>query len=385
MTNNQELYKQMQSGGPVIAQQGYNATVYVVGYEEARQVLGDNKRFVNDYSNTLPPDQRASRGANIGSLLYDNMLGTDYDDHKRLRALVSKAFTNRHIQALEPRIREIAEQLVNDFLDTGEVDLVEAYAFPLPIIVICELLGVPVEDRDNFRRWSHAFIGIRDEEAYNGQPLAEFVEYIAQMISARRANPRDDLISGLVHAEEDGQRLSEQELFSMIALLIVAGHETTVGLIANGMLALLQHPDQAALLRRDPELIDNAIEEFLRYDGPVEMAVTRYAAEDCEVGGVLIKRGTPVLVILAAADRDPEIFEAADSLDVTRQSNKHMGFGYGVHYCVGAPLARLEARIAFDTLLKHIPNLQLSVPAVQLKYTDSPVVHGLVRLPVEWR
>ena len=281
--------------------------MYVLGYQEAKQILGDHKRFVKDYQNTLPPEQRVKTkaGMDMFSLLYDNMLSADQPDHTRLRALVSKAFTNKHIQALAPRIQEIADQLIDDFVANGETDLIESYAFPLPIIVICELLGIPADDRDKFRIWSHAFLGIPDDQHSYFQLLLDFVDYIRQTIEDRRTNPRDDLISALVHAEEKGDRLTEQELYSMIALLIVAGHETTVNLIGNGMAALLQNRKQMALLQQDETLIETTIEEFLRYAGPVEMATTRYAAEDVQIGDTFIKRGTAVVVILAAANRDP--------------------------------------------------------------------------------
>ncbi len=388
MTNIYDRYDQFRDSGSIITQQGLQSTtVYVIGHQEAKQILGDQKRFVKDFRNTLPPEQRpqVEPSTDMFSLIYNNMLNTDRPDHTRLRALVSQAFTNRHIQSLAPRIQEIADQLIDGFEARDEIDLIEAYAFPLPIIVICELLDIPLADRDKFRKWSHAFLGIADDQTSYVQSLYEFVQYIGEMITLRREQPHDDLISGLVHAEENGERLSEQELYSMIALLIVAGHETTVNLIGNGMLALLLHPAQAALLRREPKLIESAIEEFLRYAGPVEMATQRYAAEDVEIGGTLIRRETAVVVILAAANRDPAQFQNAPALDIRREPNKHMGFGYGVHYCLGAPLARLEARIAFNTLLKRLPTLRLSVPAAQLQYNESTIVRGLVQLPVSWQ
>ena len=378
-----EQYAEVHPYGPVIMQ---GRTAYVVGHEEAKLVLSDHKRFIKDYRNLLPPEERlpVNMAPGMFELLYDNMLSADRPDHTRLRALVSKAFTQRRVQALTPRIQEIADELIDGFAAVGSVDLIEAYAFPLPIIVICELLGVPTSDRDKFRRWSHAFIGIADDESAYMQSLTEFVQYIGQMIANRRDQPQDDLISGLVHAEEAGERLSEQELYSMIALLIVAGHETTVNLIGNGMLSLLQHPDQAALLRRDPALIDGAIEELLRYAGPVEMATERYAAEDVTLGGTFLPRGTNIIVILAAANRDPQSYDQANRLDVTRTGNHHAAFGYGIHYCLGAPLARLEARIAFNTLLARLPTMQLAVPAGELQYSQGGIVRGLTRLLVRW-
>jgi cytochrome P450 len=329
--------------------------------------------------------QPPAAGLDLFSLLYDNMLSADGDNHRRLRGLVSRAFTRRNVESMAPRIQEIAGELIDDFAPSGQVDLIEAYAFPLPIIVICELLGIPPRDRLQFRRWSHAFIGIDyDENTHFGQ-LVEFVRYITGLIDDRRAQPRDDLISALVQAEEDGQSLTQQELTSMIALLIVAGHETTVNLIGNGTAALLQHPDQTAVLRRDPALIAGAIDEFLRYAGPVEFATQRFAAEDVLISGTLIRRGTPVTVILAAANRDPQPFARPDALRVLRDAHQHLGFGYGVHYCIGAPLARLEAKIAFNTLLERLPTLQLAIPAADLVYTEGAVVRGLVRLPVKWK
>lgn len=305
MKNSYDKYNQYREQGPVIVQDGFNgATAYVIGHEEAKEVLGDQKRFVKDPNSLLPASQRHRNNgsSDVFQLVYDNMLGTDPPDHTRLRALISKAFTNKRVQALAPRIQELADQLIDGFESKGRVDLIDAFAFPLPIIVICELLGVPTEDRDKFRTWSHAFLGVADDHSSYTQLISDFVQYIGEMIALRREEPRDDLISALVHAEEEGNQLNEQELYSMIALLIVAGHETTVNLIGNGMAALLQHPEQADLLRREPERIDAAIEEFIRYEGPVEMATTRYAAEDVTIGGTFLKRGTPITVILAAAD-----------------------------------------------------------------------------------
>ncbi|MEM7798918.1 MAG: cytochrome P450 [Chloroflexota bacterium] len=384
MNTQQARYDELLSYGPLISQAG---TVYVLGYQEARQILGDHKRFVKDALNTVPATQRpprSSQGGDMLSMIYDNMLGTDAPDHTRLRALVSRSFTARQIQTLAPRIQQIVDGLIDGFEHKQEVELIEAYAFPLPIIVICELLGAPIEDRDKFRVWSHAFLGIASDQLAYIQSLQEFVSYIGQMIAERRKSPKDDLISRLVHAEENGQQLSEQELYSMIALLIVAGHETTVNLIGNGMYALLQDRDQLEKLKANPDLVDRAIEEFLRFDGPVEMATTRYAAEDVQIGDTLIRRGSAVVVILGATGRDVTVFDEPAKLDISRESNHHLGFSYGVHYCVGAPLARLEARIAFTTLLKRIPNIRLAVSPASIYYNESAIVRGVAELPVEW-
>ncbi|MGD2078274.1 MAG: cytochrome P450 [Chloroflexota bacterium] len=382
-----ETYARMRAENPVLLQRGLQTPVwFVTGYDEAKQVLADHKRFVSDYRNTLPAKAQAGRTGtpDLFDLLYTNLLSTDKPDHTRLRAIVSKAFTNRRIQALAPRIQQIADELIDGFQDRGRMDLIDAYAFPLPIIVICELLGVPTADRDKFRVWSNTFLGIGGDEFVTMQRLTDFVQYIGRMVAQRRQEPQDDLISGLVHAEDEGQRLSEQELYGMIALLIVAGHETTVNLISNGLLALMQQPGQMARLRQQPELVETAVEEFLRYDGAVERSTTRYAAEDVQISGQLIKRGTPIIVVLGAANRDPGQFGEADQLDITRQNNKHLGFGYGIHYCLGAPLARLEGKIAINTLLQRLPDLRLATPVSALRYRSSPVVRGLESLPVIW-
>lgn len=380
-----ETYDQMREENPVRLHQGLQIPIwFVTGYEEAKLVLADHKRFVKEYRSTLTPAELAKLEPEpeMFKLLNYHMLNLDEPDHTRLRSLVSKAFTNRRILEMEPRIQQIADDLIDEFKDKNEIDLIDAYAFPLPIVVICEMLGVPAADRDKFRLWSNALIEIGNSEATFMQLMADFIQYIGNMLADRRQNPRDDLISALVHAEEAGDHLSEAELYSMIVLLIVAGHETTVNLIANGMLALLRNPAQMALLQQEPELIETAVEEFLRYDGAVERATIRYAAEDVEIGGQLIKRSTPVIVVVGAANRDPRYFEDANSLDITRADNKHIDFGYGIHYCLGAPLARLEGRIAINTLIQRIPTLRLAVPASELEYRTSTIVRGPVKLPV---
>jgi len=237
MVSGYDKYRGIHQQGAMVGQNGMHGRVlYVLTYAEAKQVLGDHKRFVKELRNTIPEAERPSReqSTDMFSLLYDNMLSTDAPDHTRLRALVSKAFTHRRVQALEPRIQEIADDLIDQFEAAGTADLIENFAFPLPIIVICELLGIPSEDRERFRAWSHAFLGIADSEYAYVELLTGFVGYIGRLIAARRADPRDDLISALVHATEDGQSLTEQELYSMIALLIVAGAETTVNFIGDG-------------------------------------------------------------------------------------------------------------------------------------------------------
>lgn len=377
-----DTYAQMREESPILAINGSQSRIWwVTGFEEAKYILSNHRQFVKDYRNTLTEAeiQQLQPEPELFQLLTYNLLGTDAHDHTRLRALVSKAFTHQRVMALQPRIQQITDNLIDAFPEDGKIDLIDSFAFPLPIIVICELLGVPIEDRDQFRSWSNTFV----EGSYTyTQEMTEFFQYIAQLVAQRRDKPEDDLISALVQAEENDEQLNEREIYSMIALLIVAGHETTVNLIANGMLALLLHPDQMRHLQASPDLIETAIEEFLRYDSPIEQATPRYAVEDIEFGGQLIKRGETVMVVLGAANRDPQQFADPNNLNTTLQDSKHLGFGYGVHFCLGAPLARLEGRIAINTLIQRIPHIQLDIPVSELTYRNSPILRGLLHLPV---
>jgi cytochrome P450 len=289
------------------------------------------------------------------------------------------------IAGLRPRIHQIADDLLDGVTAQGKMDLVEDFAFPLPITVIAEMLGVPSADRDRFRVWSNA--AVQGSPAVQPDPevtakLLEFAGYLRELRTAKLRRPGDDLVSALVQAEAEGDALSESELLSMLFLLIVAGHETTVNLIGNGMLALFEHPEQLARLRAEPALIKPAIEEMLRYYGPVEMSLTRYAREDVELGGQTIRRGEQVTVLLAATDRDPALVADPDRFEVGREPTRHLAFGTGIHACLGAPLARLEGQIAFTTLLRELPELRLAVPREELTWADSALLRGLSRLPV---
>jgi cytochrome P450 len=299
--------------------------------------------------------------------------------------LIGKAFTPRLIEGLRPRIQRLADELLDAMAPRGEADLMDAYAFPIPITVIAELLGVPAADRDRFRAWSGAFISAppTDESVERlASDVESYVEYFRTLFKERRRQPEDDLISALVQLEEDGDRLSERELFSMASIILIAGHETTVNLIGNGTLALLQHPDQLNRLRHEPELIGPAIEELLRHSGPVESSTERYAAEDIDLGGVMIPRGDMVYAMLGSANRDAARFADADELDLTRDARQHVAFGHGIHYCVGAPLARLEGQIAIGTLIRRLPELRLAVAPEELRWRPGIVMRGLAHLPV---
>ncbi|MGH3105875.1 MAG: cytochrome P450 family protein [Rubrobacteraceae bacterium] len=361
----------------------------ITRYEDVLAVLKDH-RFVKDWRGALTPEQLAQVPPipEVMKPLSQNMLDTDPPDHERLRALVSKAFTPRLIERLRPRVQAISDGLLDAVQDRGEMDLIDDYAFPLPITVIAELLGVPAEDRNNFREWSDAAVSGNASQEYMEEILIPhmqaFTDYLRALFEEKRANPGDDLVSALVRAEEAGDRLSEDELLGMVFLLLVAGHETTVNLIGNGVLALLQHPDQLRKLKEDPSLIKPAVEELLRYDGPVETSTERFAREDVEIGGQVIPRGEMVLVVLAAADHDPERFSDPDELDITRTDNRHLAFGKGIHHCLGAPLARMEGQIAISTLLRRMPNLRLKGAPESLSWRPGMILRGLRGLPVEF-
>jgi cytochrome P450 len=319
-----------------------------------------------------------------------SMLVSDPPKHTRLRSLVNKAFTPRAVNALAPRIEAIVDELLDTIEASGdaEIELIARFAYPLPITVIAEMLGVDKEHRDLFRKTGqqvamllgpHADQHVVTQAAEDRQKLFQYFE---DLIARRRASPQDDLISALIAAEDAGDRLSHAELLSMLFLLLVGGHETTVNLITNGMLAMLRNPDQLALFAAEASIADTAIEELLRYDPPVHYT-GRIAAQDMEFGGRDIRRGEPVRLILAAANRDPAAFADPDRLDLQRDPNPHLSFGWGTHFCLGAPLARLEARIALPALIRRLPSLRLT--RVPLRYRSGAVLRGLEELPLTLR
>jgi cytochrome P450 len=345
---------------------------------------------VKDWRAAMTPEQLAQIRPipEVMKPLSRNMLDTDPPDHTRLRSLVSKAFTPRLIERMRPRVQAIADELLDAVEDKGEMDLIDDYAFPLPITVIAELLGAPAEDRDSFREWSDAAVSGDASQEYLEKVLIPhmqaFTDYLRAMFEEKRKNPKEDLISALVRAEEAGDKLSEDELLGMVFLLLVAGHETTVNLIGNGTLALLQHPDQLHKLRDEPSLINSAVEELLRYDGPVETSTEHFAREDVAIGKTVIPRGEMVLVVIAAADHDPERFQDPDLLNITRGDNKHLAFGKGIHHCLGAPLARMEGQIAISALLRRMPRLWLKGSPESLTWRPGLVLRGLQGLAVEF-
>ncbi|GAA1366396.1 cytochrome P450 family protein [Streptomyces beijiangensis] len=374
-------YAKLRATGPVhlaIHPNG-NRLRMIVGHEEARAALAD-PRFSKDWR--THGDWEFS-----GNPVNANMLESDPPHHTRLRKLVVREFTPRRIEALGPRVQQITDELLDTMLDSphGAGDLIDAFAFPLPMTVICELLGVPDLDRDIFRKWSNEIVA-PTEPTVHSEAMGAMSDYLAELIEDKRSTaPGDDLMSALIRTRhEDGDRLSRDELIGMAFLLLVAGHETTVNLIANGVRALLDHPDQLAALRADMSLLDNAVEEMLRYDGPVEAATYRFTVEPVEVAGTVIEAGESVLVVLAAADRDPARFPESDRFDIRREAQGHLAFGHGIHYCLGAPLARLEGRIAVRALLERCPDLALDPDGGAYDWIPGLLMRGVRRLPVRW-
>ena len=334
----------------------------------------------------LPIEQLV--GPFVRSLQF-NMLDLDPPDHTRLRALVHKAFTPRLIARLRERVQALADQLLDHATRRGQLDLVADYALPIPATIIADLLGVPATDRDRFHRWSSRVVSVTSGRDFVAAlpPVFLFMRYLRRLFAQRRVAPRDDLITGLVQAEEAGDRLSSDELLSMVFLLLIAGHETTVNLIADGVLALLEAPDQLERARSEPDLLESgaAIEELLRITSPVQIATERYALEPVVLSATAIPYGAMVLAVIASANHDERQFVDPDRLDLGRAPNPHLAFGQGVHYCLGAPLARLEAQIAFATLLRRLSDMQLAVPPESLRWRRGIFLRGLERLPLSVR
>lgn len=364
----------------------------VVHMDEAVQILKNHKQFTVDPSSI--DGEKGFRDkiySEVDTSAPDtfftgkSMLFVDGMDHRRLRMLVSKAFTPRYMEGLRPRIQEIADELLDKVQSKGEMDLVKDYAYPLPINVISEMLGVPYADREKLNIWSSAIakgMGWGRQDPTVAAHLQEFGKYTQNLVAEKRANPSDDLISQLIAIEAEGERLEESELISMITLLIFAGHETTSNLIATGSMLLFEHPEQLEALKNDLSLVPSAVEELLRFNGPSTSVGPRFAKEDVEIGGKKIKKGDMVLVTVKAANRDEEVFTDSEGLDVKRKIDHHLAFGHGVHTCLGAPLARVEGDIAFTTLLKRFPDLRLNVPQEEIQWQFALSSKGIDSLPV---
>lgn len=383
------IYAYLQATAPVhrVALPEGKVLWFVTGYEDAAAILKD-PRFVRSWRDVMSPEQlaRMPEESPASRLFFNNMIFMDPPRHGRLRSLVQKAFTPAFIAQMRDRVQEIADRLIDAVESRGEMDLIGDFAFPFPFQVIAQMLGIPAEDGAKLRNWTNSVVRgsflAKSQMAAMAPDIAAFNAYVEGLCEARRREPGTDLISLLVQAEEAGDKLTQGELSSMIMLLIVAGHETTANLIGNGMLALLQAPDQLARLRDEPALIKGAVEELLRYDASVEMIATLYTGEDVELHGITIPKGEQVMVVLAAANRDPRHIPDADKLDVARPEFKHLAFGQGIHFCLGAPLARMEGQIGIATLLRRLPELRLTVSPEKLLRKPSPNLRGLTSLPV---
>ena len=360
----------------------------VLGYAAARQALKD-ERISKNMLAALDQGPDVVDAGLPGPAFARHMLAVDPPDHTRLRRLVSRAFTPRRVAALEPQVQRIADELLDELETAGRdvvVDLVENYAHPLPFRVICALLGVPEEERGLLHRSFRTLF-----QPWGGSPPPEavaasdtIVASLKRLVADHRERAQDDLVSVLVTASDDDDQLTEQELLSSLFQLIVAGHDTTTSLVGNGIVELLEHPHQLRLLLEDPRRMPAAIEELIRYSAPVPHATFRVTTEAVELGGVMIPAGKQVLVCLGAANRDPAVYEAPTMLDIDRDPRSHLGFGHGIHFCLGAPLARLEAQVAFNALLKRFPKLELAKKRSELRWThgDGLVLRGLAELPV---
>lgn len=355
---------------------------FLFRHAECSALLRDNRLGRGEMvaSASFPPQQAA-----LVEMQSRWMLLKDPPDHTRLRSLVHKAFTPRMIAQLRAQIQSLTDDLLDAVEGRNEIDLIAALAYPLPVNVICAMLGVPPEDHARFHLWSDAIarsLDLTDVTAvYDraSEAAAELTLYLGDLLAERRARPRGDLFSALAAVEEAGDRLTREELFATCALLLIAGHETTVNLIGNGTLALLRHPDQWAALGENPALVPSAVEELLRYDSPVQMTA-RIALEEIRLGDVTFRAGQQVAFLLGSANHDPEQFANPQTLDLARGENRHLAFGGGIHYCLGAPLARLEGEIAFGTLARRLPNLALASDGVT--YRDNFVLRGLESLPL---
>jgi cytochrome P450 PksS len=354
-------------------------------YEDVNLLLTD-KRFAKNRYDAMTPEQLRKQPwvPPMFRPLERTMIDLDPPDHTRLRQIVHRAFTPRLIEQMRARVQTVADELLDAVSRKGEMDLISDYALPLPMTLITEILGVPAQDRDKFYRWSKVIVSVNQ---FNNNwrvipAIWMFNRYLRRFFKLRRANPQDNLVSALIHAEDAGDKLSEDELLAMVFLLLVAGHETTVNLIGSGMLALLAHPDQTEKLRRNPPLIKTAVEELLRYTAPVFLSTERYARQEVVIHGVTIPRGGVALGVIGSANRDETVFENPDTLDIERENNRHLSFGQGIHYCLGAALARLEAQIAINTLLDRMPDLRLKGSPESLRWRPSLILRGLDALPV---
>jgi cytochrome P450 len=384
--NPHPLYHRMRAAAPAYCGRGPGGgrLWFLTRYADVQRALRHPglARDLDRLPDELAAPHRPLRNDVLAALGLDrHVLNLDPPDHTRLRRLIAPAFGPRTIAALVPRIRQLTTELLDAIATQGgKLDLIDALALPLPVVLIAELLGIPIDDRAQFRSWVEQMIN--ETGRPSRQAATEFLGYLDDRIERRRTSPGDDLISQLIQAEAEQDRLSHGELLSTAFLLLAAGHETSVKLIGNGALALLSFPEELARLRARPELIGSTVEEVLRFDGPVESPMLRFTLTDVDFGGVVVPRGEAVAPIVMAANRDPSVFPQPDAFDITREPNRHLTFGHGIHFCLGAPLARLEGRIALAALVRRFPDLALAAHPSELVWTRGFSVHGVLRLPV---
>lgn len=361
---------------------------YIASFKEVEQVIKDDKTFVCDNSlvsadfaaNNIYADPIFNR------LTHNHLLSLDGADHLRLRTLVNKAFSPGAVSALQPKVQRLANHFLDQAAAKGAMELISDYAFPLSINVICELLGVPTERVTDFRRWADAvFLMDPFMPASREQLVGEFDHYVRQLIAEHAENPADDLLSRLILAENEGEKLDENELHAMVFVLVIGGHQTTMSAIGNGALVLLQHPTAWKALQDEPAMMPKAVEELLRFESPLARTVVpRWVTRDVDLDGHLLRQGDLVVPIISSANRDQAMFPSADSLNMERQPNRHLAFGIGIHYCLGAPLARMEVQIALNTLIQRFPDLQLDIAENDIAWRPTPALRCLECLPVRW-
>lgn len=381
-------FKRWRDSRSIVPVQAFGERAWIITrYDEVLAALAD-ERLVKNRSNAQDPNKKQQKMWIPGFLkpLKSNMLDSDIPDHTRLRSLVHQAFMPRLITQMQTRIHRLAHELIDRVQAKDEMDLIQDFALPIPMVVISEMLGVAEQDRAAFHRWSNVMVKVsKPIDGILAIPsLYQLVSFLRRLLDEHRLNPQDDLTSALLQAESEGSRLSEDELIGMIALLLTAGHETTVNLIGNGVLALLTHPAELKRLRNEPALMKSAVEEIVRYTPPVLFATTRYAREDLVIAGTLIPKGELVLAALGSANHDESKFSNPETLILDRQNNKHVGFGSGIHHCLGAPLARLESNIAFQVLFERLPNIRLAINPKNLRWNSSLITRGVKAIPVKF-
>lgn len=377
------MYQMMRQSQPVMYIEQLNIWS-VFQYEDVRTVLSDHARFSSQFGQSEMPDANVSTQARMNS----SLISSDPPRHTKLRSLINRAFTPRAVEELEPRIEAIANELLDKVVESGRIDLVKDFSYPLPVIVIAELLGIPSNDRDQFKHWSDEVVASADQfiggTSSNSQRAhQEMREYFRGIIAERRLHPQSDLISALLSAEIDNVQLGEEDILSFCWLLLVAGNETTTNLIGNAVLTLLEHPDQLSKLKQNPALLSSTIEEVLRYRSPVQ-AMFRITKQDTNLGGKIIPAGSRVIAWIGSANRDGEKFPYPDHFDISRSPNPHIAFGHGIHFCLGSPLARLEAKVALSAILRRLPELS-RINDEPLEPARGFIVHGVTCLPLKFK